>query len=217
MQAQSAPPPLTAAAGSSNSPLSSAEPGEFTRMLQSPLAPVGGPAVTPLMFPPSTPGAGASPLGAAEPGEFTRMLQSPVPQGRGPAPAPSMFPPSTPGGFKEAGEFTRMFESPSAPQGLMGQPLAAPPPRQQATGDATRAFQAQQAAPGAPAPQGPSEFTKMFKAPAPAPPEPPAPKAVKKPAGRLPIPKKKTNTLLWVLIGIAVLLALVLIVYLIVK
>ena len=127
-----------------------------------------------------------------------------------------MFPPATPGGVKEAGEFTRMLESPFAPQGLAAQPIAAPQPRAQATGDATRAFQAQQAAPGAPAQQGPSEFTKMFKAPA-AVPEPPAPKVVKKPAGRLPIPKKKTNYLLWILIGAAVVLALALVIYLIVR
>ena len=44
----------------------------------------------------------------------------------------------------------------------------------------------------------------MFKAPAPAPPEP-APKAVKKPAGRPPIPRKKTNYLPWILIAGAVL------------
>ena len=151
------------------------------------------------------------------------MLQSPLAPGGRPAGAdPSMFPPSAPGGVKEAGEFTRMLESPyGAAQGLAGQPLAAPPPRQQATGDAaTRAFQAQQAQqapPAAPAQQGPGEFTKMFKAPTPAAPEPPAPKAVKKPGGRLPIPKKKTNSLLWILIAIAVVLLLALIIYLIVK
>jgi len=186
-------------------------------MLQSPLAPKSGPAQTPPMFPPSAP-ASASPLGGAEPGEFTRMLESPMARGSKPGtPSPSLFPPSTPGGVKEAGEFTRMLEAPFAPQGLAAQPLAAPPPRAQATGDATRAFQAQQAQPGAPAQQGPSEFTRMFQAPAAAPPEPPAPKAVKKPGGRLPIPKKKTNHLLWILIGIAVVLALALVVYLLVK
>jgi hypothetical protein len=110
-----------------------------------------------------------------------------------------------------------MLEAPFSPQGLADQPLAAPPPRAQATGDATRAFQLQQAQSAAPAQQGPSEFTKMFKAPAPEAPPPPEPKAVKKPARRPPIPKKKTNYLLWILIAIAVVLALALIVYLIVK
>jgi hypothetical protein len=52
----------------------------------------------------------------------------------------------------------------------------------------------------------------MFKAPAPAPPEP-APKAVKKPAGRPPLPRRKTNYLPWILIGAAVLLALALLIY----
>jgi len=130
-----------------------------------------------------------------------------------------MFPPSAKGGVNEPGEFTRMLEAPFAPQGLAGQPLAAPPPRPQATGEATRAFQVQQAqAPaGAPAEQGPSEFTKMFKAPA-AVPAPPEPKVVKKPAGRPPIPKKKGgNKLLWILIAIAVVLALAIIIYLIAR
>jgi hypothetical protein len=149
------------------------------------------------------------------------MLESPMARGSKPSsPSPSMFPPSAPGGVKEAGEFTRMLEAPFAPQGLAAQPLAAPPPRAQPTGDATRAFQAQQAQqaqPGAAAQQGPSEFTRMFQAPAAPPPQPAAPKAVKKPGGRLPIPKKKTNHLLWILIGIAVVLALALIVYLLVK
>lgn len=127
-----------------------------------------------------------------------------------------MFPPSA-SGVKEAGEFTRLLNSPFAAEGLAAQPAAAPPPRPQATGDATRAFQAQQAQGGAPAQQGPSEFTKMFKAPPPAPPAPPEPKAVKKPAGRPPIPKKQTNYLLWILIAIAVVLALALAIYIVVK
>jgi hypothetical protein len=128
----------------------------------------------------------------------------------------SMFP-SSAGGVKEAGEFTRMLNSPFAAEGLAAQPIAAPPPRPQATGDATRAFQAPQAQAGTPAQQGPSEFTKMFKAPPPAPLAPPEPKVVRKLAGRPPIPKKKTNYLLWILIGIAALLAIALVVYIIVK
>lgn len=159
---------------------------------------------------------------SSEPGEFTKMLQTPgiPPSGRPPGPPQPMFPPSPTGGAHEPGEFTRMLEAPFAPQGLAAQPLAAPPPRPQATGEATRAFQMQQAqAPGgAPAEQGPSEFTKMFKAPAAAPPAPPEPKVVKKPAGRPPIPKKKGgNKLLWILIAIAVVLALALIIYLIAR
>jgi hypothetical protein len=154
-----------------------------------------------------------SPLSASQPGEFTRMLESPLARG-GHIPQPSMFPPSSPtGGSKEAGEFTRMLESPFAPQGLAGQPLAAPPPRPQTSGDATRAFHLPAGAqPEVPAQQGPSEFTKMFKAPAAAPPEP-APKPAKKPAGRPPLRAKKTNYLLWILIGLAVVLALALLLY----
>ena len=134
-----------------------------------------------------------------------------------PPPAQSMFPPSA-GGVKEAGEFTRLLNSPFASEGLAAQPAAAPPPRAQAAaGDATRAFQAQQAQGGAPAQQGPSEFTKMFKAPPAAAPAPPEPKVVKKPAGRPPIPKKQTNYVLWILIVVAVVLALALIIYIVVK
>ena len=188
-------------------------------MLQSPLAPTGPASQAPPMFPPSAPA--GSPLTSAEPGEFTKMLQSPMPPptGRPAAPPPqSMFPPSTSGGVREAGEFTRMLNSPFEAQGLAAQPIAAPPPqRAQPSGEATRAFQAQQAQAGAPAQQGPSEFTKMFKAPPPAPPAPPEPKAVKKPAARPPIPKKKTNYVLWILIAIAVVLALALVIYIIVR
>jgi hypothetical protein len=168
------------------------------------------------MFPSQPAPPAGSPLAAAEPGAFTRMLQSPLASGGGHAPASPICPPAAPGGVKEPGEFTRLLESPFAPQGLAGQPLAAPPPRPKPTGDATRAFMAQQADAAAPAQQGPSEFTRMFQAPAAAPPAP-APKAVKKPAGRPPIPRKKTNYLLWILIGLAVVLAVVLVVYLIVR
>jgi hypothetical protein len=52
----------------------------------------------------------------------------------------------------------------------------------------------------------------MFKAPAAAPPAP-APKPAPKPAGRLPIPARKKNYLPWILIGVAVLLALALLIY----
>ena len=52
----------------------------------------------------------------------------------------------------------------------------------------------------------------MFKAPAAEPPAP-APKPAPKPAGRPPIRAKKKNYLLWILIGLAVLLALALVFY----
>jgi len=192
-------------------------------MMQSPLAPTGPASQAPPMFPPSAP-AGFPPASAG-PGEFTKMLQTPnlpPPTGRPPAPQPqSMFPtPPSSGGVKEPGEFTRMLNSPFESEGLAAQPIAAPPPqRAHPSGEATRAFQAQQAqAPaGAPAQQGPSEFTKMFKAPPPAPPAAPEAKAVKKPAGRPPIPKKQTNYLLWILIAIAVVLLLAIVIYVIVR
>ena len=140
------------------------------------------------------------------------MLESPLAQRAGQAPPPSLFsPPSPGGGPKEAGEFTRMLESPFAPQGLAGQPLATPPPRPQASGDATRAFHLQAEA-GAPAQQGPSEFTRMFKASPPPAPEA-APKAVKKPMLRPPLQRKKKNYLVWILIALAILVALALLLY----
>jgi hypothetical protein len=150
------------------------------------------------------------------------MLESPLARGGGSnipksAPQSPMFP-GTGTGSKEPGEFTRMMESPLAPQGLAGQGAAAPPPRPKATGDATRAFQRQMQpeAPAAPAQQGPSEFTKMFQA-APAPTPEAAPKPVKRAAGRPPIPKKQTNWLLIVLVGLAAVLALSLVLYFIFK
>jgi hypothetical protein len=174
--------------------------------------PAAQPAPPPQAAPPPR-----SPLAAAEPGEFTRMMESPLARGGSKTPTPPMFPPSTPGGVKDPGEFTRLLESPFAPQGLAGQPVAAPPPRPKPSGDATRAFQVPQAEGSAPAQQGPSEFTRMFQAPAPAPPAPAPKAAVKKPAVRPPIPKKKTNYLLWILVGLAVALALILILYLVLK
>jgi hypothetical protein len=207
---------------SGNSPLETSEPGEFTRMLQSPLAPTGPASQAPSIFSQSAPS--GSPMAPSEPGEFTRMLQSPgIPSmPRQSSPPPDLFPPaSSSGGMKEAGEFTRMLNAPFAVDGLAGQPLAAPPPRAHPAGEATRAFQAPQPqmqfpTGAAPAEQGPSEFTKMFKAPPPEMPAAPEPKVVKK-AGRPPIPKKKGNYLLWILIAVAVVLALALIIYLVVR
>jgi hypothetical protein len=194
-----------------NSPLNAAEPGEFTKMMQSPLAPKG-PATPPSMFP-STP-SGPSPLRAAEPGEFTRMLEAQGGRGSGPSsPLPAAsFPMPPQGNYQEPGEFTRMLESPLAPHGL----VSGPTPGQLAS-RGPQAGQQPPVAGGAPAEAGgPSEFTKMFKAP-PAAPPPAVEVKPKRPAGRPPIPKKKANYALWILIGIAVLLLLVLIIYLVLK
>ena len=133
------------------------------------------------------------------------MLETPgarTPQFSQPA-QPAMFPKSPGAGPQDPGEFTRMLESPFAAKGLAAQPLASAQPRP---------------APVAPpvgepgSQQGPSEFTKMFKTPAP-PPEP-VEKPVKKPAGRVPIARrKKTNSTLWIVIGVVVLVALALVLY----
>jgi hypothetical protein len=149
------------------------------------------------------------------------MLESPLARGGGSnipkaAPQSPMFPAGGGSASQGPGEFTRMLESPLAPQGLAGQPLAAPPPRPSATGDATRAFQRPVQPEAAPVQQGPSEFTKMFQA-APAPAPEAAPKPVKRAAGRPPIPKKKTNYVLWVLVGLAAVLAIALVLYLILR
>ncbi len=150
-----------------------AEPGEFTRMFQSP-AVAAAPAPTPQAPP--------------EVGEFTKMFQAP----KAP-PAPPPAPASTP--VKEPGEFTRMFQaSPS--------PAAAPPPTPAATksgpSDFEQLFETRSPAgpmphspavqqpltPQAPGGSGPNrigEFTQTFGKdrfdPAPAPPAAaPAPK-----------------------------------------
>jgi hypothetical protein len=102
-----------------------------------------------------------------------------------------------------------MLESPLASHDL----VSGPTPAQMAS--RPQAAQPPPMAGGAPEAQGgPSEFTKMFKAPPAAPAPAPEAKVVKKPAGRLPIPKKKTNYVLWILIGLAVVLLLTLILYL---
>ena len=129
------------------------------------------------------------------------MLQSPVPAG--PQPFRQAPPPPEPprGHSQEPGEFTRMLESPMNPRGLAGQPLATPRP---------------EPIPGAadaPAKEGPSEFTRMFKAPPPAAPEP-QPKPVKRAVRRPPVKRKKSNTGLWIAIGAAGLLVLILVVWL---
>jgi hypothetical protein len=134
------------------------------------------------------------------------MLETPGsrgPQFSQPAP-PVVFPKSPGAGPQDPGEFTRMLESPFAAKGLAGDPLASAQPRPTPVFDPP----AGEAAP----PSGPSEFTKMFKTPAAAP--EPVEKPVKKPAGRIAIPrKKKKNTAMWIWIGIAVLIALGLLLY----
>ena len=175
-----------------------AEPGEFTRMFQSP-ALATPPASAPAPVPP--------PQAPAEIGEFTKMFQAP----KAPPPAPPRAPASAP--VKEPGEFTRMFQanpSPAAappppppaatksgpsdfeqlfetrsPAGPMPhspavqQPLTPQAPGRSGTnriGEFTQTFgkggfdPAPAPPPAAPAPKEPGEFTRMFHSPgAPAP------------------------------------------------
>lgn len=172
-------------------PAAKAEPGEFTRMFQSPVAAVSAPAPPPV-----------APPAKKEPGEFTRMFQSPAT-------------PASPSAAKSAGgDFTRAFETPS-PAG----PMPHIPAAQQSgrsghnqVSEFTRTFGKGElelppvAQPSAPPPQKePGEFTRMFHAPGaavpvaaapavrPAPPPmgnatqgfatPPPPPAVPKPSG----------------------------------
>ncbi len=180
----------------SDSPLTSAEPGEFTRMLQSPLAPAPQ---APLF-------SAAEPISEKTPGGFTQLFESPFAtpkQAQAPlAPSPQSFPVKP--AAADQNEFDRLFNEPKAP-----------PVR----GNITNVYAAPQATPPpAPVQQGPSEYTLMFKggnaapaAPAPAPPPkatPAAPPAAK-PAGPY-------MTLIYVLGGLLV-VAIVLVIYLLAK
>ena len=156
-----------------------------------------------------------NPMEAAMPRTKYSVEQDLFPQAAPPGPSA----PGGGGGYKEPGEFTRLMEMQATPQGLAAQPMATPQQRQSG-GAATSAFRAPQPEPAAGAPPaagGPSEFTKMFKAAPPAPAAPAPAPAVKKPPMRPPIPKKKTNTLLWVLIGVAVVLLIAFLLVLILK
>jgi hypothetical protein len=170
-------------------PAPSSEPGEFTRMFQSPVAPPPEPVVPPpavaTQVAPALPAAAppaATP--SSDPGEFTRLFQNPVtpppepvvPPAAvatkvtpAPLPAASAAPPAA-----GPGEFTRIFQSPAAPPSpgpQPGAPAAGP-------GEFTRLFQApppQTVTPAAPEPPrtppppatGPGEFTRMFNSPMP--------------------------------------------------
>ncbi len=212
-QAPTAPQPKEAStpgnspfAAAGNSPLGASEPGEFTRMLQSPLAPTR-----------ASPGAIdvlAIRSRQFSDGQLRSRANSPKcyrPHARqsgaiDTVPTPSIhrhristFPPSSAGSIERPSEFTRMLEAPFAAGGAGRASRCTPPPRpqQQPTGDATRAFQAQQASGAAPRQQqGPSEFTRMFKgstAPAPCA-RLSEPGPVKKVAARSQSPKKRPIT-----------------------
>jgi hypothetical protein len=171
------PPPPAAAPP----PQARPEPGEFTRMFQSPVA-ASAAAPPPAQTPPvprapltaTAPPAKAPPPAAKEAGEFTRMFQAPAGPGTTPVPpAPSAAPAAA---KSEPGEFTRFFQTPS-PAGPMPQSPAVQQPLAQATGrpsfnpvsEFTRTFgkgtDAPPPPPAAAQPQEPGEFTRMFHSP----------------------------------------------------
>lgn len=140
--------------------LQASAPGEFTRMMQSPLA------AEPLRSSPAAPPAPSA-------GGFTRMMQAgqlpdapprPVPPpGAAAAPPPSRsFQPA----FQPPGEFTRMFAAEPMPsENLAG--AAAPQAPMLQGGAATGAF-SRRATPPPQAVSGPSEFTQMIASSSPA-------------------------------------------------
>ena len=191
------------------SPMAAAQPGEFTRMLQSPMAP---PPQGPMFSPP-----GES-AGDKTPGGFTQLFESPFgapdpsartyapapapsfPMSRPPSPAPPMYPAKP--GTRDPNEFDRLFNEPSAPP---------------VSGSSTKMFSAPQgAAPAAPAPAGPSEYTLMLKSSAKAPSAPAPPAA--RPAAPAPAAKPPANymMLIYILGGLLV-VAIVVVAYLLLK
>jgi hypothetical protein len=141
-------------------PQAKPEPGDFTRMFQSPAAspvviPAAPPsAIAPVPQPPAAPQTQPPPT---QPPPLAPQAQtSPVSHAPLAAPAPPIKTP--PPAAKEAGEFTRMFQSPAG-HGATPVP-AAPAP------SATKS--------------GPGEFTRFFETPSPAGPMPQSP-AVQQP------------------------------------
>lgn len=185
------------------------EPGEFTRMFQTPLHQGGSPLDAPP--PPQQPALGG--------GEYTRMFENaqytPPPPSRQP-----QAPPPPPYGQEGPGEFTKMFGRSS----LGGSPSEPFHPGTPAASEATRVFeipgnaQAPEAAP--PAQEGPGEYTRMFGAPVAPSAPPPPPKAATKPAQakgkqKTPDPKKAATsyTALFIVLGVVVILVIALILF----
>lgn len=146
----------------SESPLTAAAPGEFTRMLQSPLAPTPEPP----LFSPSTESASERSQGG-----FTQLFESPFSspepaQARGFIPSTGPVSPSEPVAW-ERNEFDRLFAEQNAPA------TAAP----NSGGDATRIFTSHDVPPAPAAAQEQSEYTRMFKTGGQPPASAPAPSA----------------------------------------
>jgi len=142
-----------------------AEPGEFTRMFQSPA--VAAPAAP---APPAAP----TPQAKTEAGEFTKMFQAPKAPPAPPTPSPA----------KEPGEFTRMFQASPTPAAPPAPPKSGPSDFEQLfetrspAGPMPHSPAVQQPltpqAPGGSGPNRVGEFTQTFGKggfdPAPAPP-----------------------------------------------
>jgi len=149
----------------------SMEPSEFDRIFQTPAAkePVGSFTRTfevPVMKQPPAAAPPPSPPSTpqAQPGEFTRMFQVPAE----PTPAAAPHPPS-PQAKQGPGEFTRMFQAPVEHRPSTPNPTPQRPPSDD------RPFITPDRTPRSPEPPkaGPGEFTRMFQTPAAPPPPPP--------------------------------------------
>lgn len=204
-------PPRTSSAPPSSSPVvpsslplapppspQASAPGEFTRMMQSPLA------AEPLRSSPMAP-----PVPSA--GGFTRMMQAgqlpdaparPVPPPSGAA-AP---PPSR--SFQPPGEFTRMFAADPTPSESLAGPTAPQAPMLQG-GVATGAF-SRRATPPPQAVSGPSEFTQMIASSSP-PSQAKAP--TPKPAAPAPQVHKSYLPLVLILAGLFLLVVIVIVIF----
>jgi hypothetical protein len=174
------------------------EPGEFTRMFQSPAVPPTAPVAAPL----PAPQAQVPPQSGKEAGEFTRMFQAPgAPFGPGPATAPPSMPapaaPAPAASKSGPGDFTRFFETPSPAGPMPHSPAVQQPLTPQAPGrsgpnqvsEFTRTFGKDQLetppAPAAPpSPKEPGEFTRMFHSPGASAPAAPSPLASPQGAAR---------------------------------
>ncbi|MGD0360692.1 MAG: hypothetical protein ABSC93_07455 [Bryobacteraceae bacterium] len=181
-------------------PSRTSSPGDFTRMMQSPLAP------EPVRsHPPAQP--------QATPSEFTRMMRADQFADAPPAAMPPAGPPPPSGrSMQPPGEFTRMFSmDPVASEDLVASPAPQMPLPQ--GGLATGAFSRRAIPPQPQANAGPSEFTQMFSVPATpvkAPAAPAAPAAAPAPA---PIAQKSYLPLVLILAGLFLLVVIVIVVF----
>jgi len=177
--------------------------GEFTKMMQSPLA------ETPRRSNPFNNPAPSS-KSTQPPSEFTRIMKAEAypgapTAGKMPPPPPAPRPASGRESFASGGEFTRMFAT--EPVSADNMPATTPLPQ---GGPNTGTF----SKPAPPAPSsGPGEFTSMFAAPSPA--KPMAPKSPPAPAAATPlqVPKKSNMTLILILGGLFVLVVILVLVF----